>query len=68
MEPKKNASAPSPLGNHTVPWLKLTATKGSGLEEVYRVHTVDGSAPATCHRSRPYFQVDYAAEYWFYGH
>lgn len=36
-------------------------------QEVYRVVTFQGSAPSTCAGQKERFQVDYAAEYWFYG-
>ncbi|KAL5048746.1 hypothetical protein BDW71DRAFT_17807 [Aspergillus fruticulosus] len=49
-----------------VAWLKLKAAEGT-LNEVYRIHTAGGSAPATCEDMPEEFTVDYAAEYWFYG-
>ncbi|KAL2162791.1 hypothetical protein VTH06DRAFT_6627 [Thermothelomyces fergusii] len=75
----KNASVPAPpadaaasrglRGEPPVPWLKLVAKPGAtgGLREVYRFHTVGGSPPASCRGMPAEFQVDYAAQYWFYG-
>ncbi|KAL2008544.1 hypothetical protein VTN00DRAFT_6738 [Thermoascus crustaceus] len=74
----KNASvsAPHPLQSSTtskdeqsadVPWLKLESKDGVGIKEVYRLVTAGGSPPATCEGQAPSFDVDYAAEYWFYG-
>ncbi|AEO63256.1 uncharacterized protein THITE_2108246 [Thermothielavioides terrestris NRRL 8126] len=68
----KNGSAPAPAdapkglnGEPAVPWLKLTAKQGAtgGLQEVYRVKTVGGSAPATCEGMAASFEV----QYWFYA-
>ncbi|RAL60788.1 hypothetical protein DID88_009893 [Monilinia fructigena] len=56
-------------GFGAVPWLKLTARNGAtgGLQEVYRVNTAGGNPPATCaDRLGSNFNVQYAAEYWFY--
>jgi hypothetical protein len=73
----KNGSEPAPANapkgqqsEAAVPWLKLTAKPNmatGGLQEVYRVGTAGGSAPATC-AGMPAgtFEVQYAAEYWFY--
>lgn len=51
-----------------MPWLKLTARSGAtgNLEEVYRVNTAGGNPPATCAGMPATFEVQYAAEYWFY--
>ncbi|KAL2268530.1 hypothetical protein VTJ83DRAFT_3376 [Remersonia thermophila] len=73
---KKDAAAPAPAGafkglqgEGAVPWLKLVAKQpGAGsLQEVYRVETVGGSAPATCEGMPESFTVEYATQYWFYG-
>ncbi|OAA64597.1 hypothetical protein SPI_03244 [Niveomyces insectorum RCEF 264] len=55
-------------GEPAVPWLKLLAKPGAtgGLQEVYRLQTVGGSAPATCAGMPAAFTVQYAAQYWFY--
>ncbi|TVY78128.1 hypothetical protein LSUE1_G004645 [Lachnellula suecica] len=55
-------------GNGAVAWLKLTARDGTtgNLEEVYRVNTAGGNPPATCAGMPAAFEVQYAAEYWFY--
>lgn len=71
-----------PKGEAAVPWLKLqvldVGAQGSdvqagedtqaGVKEIYRVNTHGGSAPATCAgRHEGEFEVEYAAEYWFYS-
>ncbi|KAI9833646.1 MAG: hypothetical protein M1819_003599 [Sarea resinae] len=64
------ANAPnSPNGAGAVDWLALTAKTGSfGVSEVYRVETAGGKAPASCAGvGKAGVQVEYAAEYWFYG-
>ncbi|KAJ5960918.1 uncharacterized protein N7479_008068 [Penicillium vulpinum] len=50
-----------------VPWLKLGQKKGNGIQEVYRVVTSLGDSPSTCAGQKTTIEVDYAAEYWFYG-
>ncbi|KAL8936194.1 MAG: hypothetical protein Q9216_005061 [Gyalolechia sp. 2 TL-2023] len=58
-----------------VPWLKLSsanAPEGLGsdsspVKEIYRVNTAGGSPPKTCDASPASFEVQYAAEYWFWG-
>jgi len=62
-----NVSAPVPATTPAVDWLKLTRKDGSGIQEVYRVKTLGGKPPATCQGQKPSFQVDYVAQYWFYG-
>jgi Protein of unknown function (DUF3455) len=69
----KNNSVPAPPGAISgqgnggygaVPWLKLLAKDGAtgGLQEVYRLNTAGGSAPATCSGMPAAFQIQYAAE------
>ncbi|EME48047.1 hypothetical protein DOTSEDRAFT_69845 [Dothistroma septosporum NZE10] len=56
-------------GYGSVPWLKLT-TKNEGqceFQEVYRVNTAGGQPPKTCTGMPAAFEVQYAAEYWFYA-
>lgn len=57
-------------GEAAVPWLKLlaydTAATTGNLREVYRMQTAGGSAPATCDGQAAVFEVQYAAQYWFY--
>jgi hypothetical protein len=57
------------VGNGAVPWLKLVAVAGAtgGLQEVYRLNTAGGAAPATCAGQASSFEIQYAAEYWFYA-
>ena len=66
-----------PDGSKPVPWLKLqTQTPNGdvrpedergGVKEIYRVNTAGGAAPATCVGQKATFEVQYAAEYWFFG-
>lgn len=71
----KSASSPAPSdaprglnGLGSVAWLKLGDKGGSnGIKEVYRLNTAGGVAPSTCDGQEEEFQVDYAAEYWFYS-
>ncbi|KAH7360763.1 hypothetical protein BKA65DRAFT_192188 [Rhexocercosporidium sp. MPI-PUGE-AT-0058] len=75
---QKNAAVPAPAGTTkgqgnqgfgTVAWLKLTTRDGAtgGLQEVYRLNTAGGNPPATCTGMAASFEVQYAAEYWFYA-
>lgn len=68
----KNASTPAPPNSvqGSVPWLKLVEKNQvtGDLQEVYRLNTAGGAAPATCAGMLSQsFEVQYAAEYWFYG-
>ncbi|KAJ5189137.1 Protein of unknown function DUF3455 [Penicillium cf. griseofulvum] len=67
----KIAATPAPSSTSKsscdVPWLKLGHKKGDGIQEVYRVVTSQGDPPSTCAGQNTMIQVDYAAEYWFYG-
>ncbi len=69
----KNNSVPAPadasvgqnnVGVGAVTWLKLITRTGAtgNLEEVYRVNTAGGNAPATCAGMPATFEVQYAAE------
>ena len=66
------AAPTSAAGNENgaaVDWLKLARKDGElngGIEEVYRVQTAGGRAPATC-SAAGLLTVDYVAEYWMYG-
>jgi hypothetical protein len=55
-------------GFGAVPWLKLITRDGAtgNLEEVYRLNTAGGNPPATCAGMPTTFEVQYAAEYWFW--
>ncbi|KAI1326886.1 hypothetical protein F5Y16DRAFT_220088 [Xylariaceae sp. FL0255] len=56
-------------GEAAVTWLKLEANPGQatgGLANVFRVNTAGGSPPASCSGMPATFQVQYAAEYWFW--
>ncbi|KAI1654872.1 hypothetical protein F4813DRAFT_190713 [Daldinia decipiens] len=66
-----NAPADAPKGQQgekAVPWLRLKTQSGStgNLQEVYRIETAGGSAPATCQGQPAAFEVQYAAQYWFW--
>ncbi|KAL8715471.1 MAG: hypothetical protein Q9220_000805 [cf. Caloplaca sp. 1 TL-2023] len=62
-------------GSKAVPWLKLSSKDAEGglekdmssVKEIYRVNTAGGSPPKTCEEMPAKFQVEYAAEYWFWG-
>ena len=64
-------------GSKPVPWLKLQVNtpngdvraqdQEAGVKEIYRVSTAGGSAPPTCDGMPDSFQVQYAAEYWFFN-
>ncbi|KAI9832315.1 MAG: hypothetical protein M1826_002001 [Phylliscum demangeonii] len=68
-----NSSAPpdAPKGANgygSVPWLKLSDKGAStGFKEVYRLNTAGGVAPPTCEGMSAHFEIEYAAEYWFWG-
>ncbi|KAI4602050.1 hypothetical protein KJ359_010916 [Pestalotiopsis sp. 9143b] len=53
-----------PNGSAAVPWLKLSTREGAtgNLQEVYRVQTAGGSAPATCAGMAASFEVQYSAQ------
>ncbi|KAI0377459.1 hypothetical protein F5Y04DRAFT_178497 [Hypomontagnella monticulosa] len=55
-------------GDKAVAWLRLKTRTGStgNLQEVYRIETAGGSAPATCKGMPAAFEVQYAAQYWFW--
>ncbi|KAK9774279.1 hypothetical protein AB5N19_13698 [Seiridium cardinale] len=52
-----------------VVWLKLATRTGAtgDLQEVYRVQTAGGSAPATCAGMPASFEVQYSAQYFFWA-
>lgn len=71
----KIADAPAPAGARgnqngaAVDWLKLAkkpTEPNGGLQEVYRVVTAGGRAPAKCDK-KGVLTVDYVAQYWMYG-
>jgi Protein of unknown function (DUF3455) len=66
---KKINSSNAPNSTVDVPWLKLQSktSDGCSIEEVYRVNTAGGQPPKTCEGQPANIQVQYAAEYWFYG-
>jgi hypothetical protein len=67
----KNNTSPAPAdapkgqqGEAAVAWLKLLTRVGAtgDLQEVYRVETAGGSAPATCKGMAAAFEVQYSAQ------
>lgn len=71
---KKRGSLGAPLvaasGEYgAVDWLYLTTTTGTvgRYKSVYRVNTASGSAPDTCEGMPPTFEIQYAANYYFFG-
>lgn len=66
-----STDAPSDAVKDSVPWLKLTSKSSNDTEcafqEVYRINTVGGAAPKSCTGQEAAFQIEYAAEYWFYA-
>lgn len=67
----KNGSAPAPSdtpkgqgGEPAVPFLQLLAAEGAtgGLQEVYRLGTIGGSAPKKCTNMPDHFEIQYAAQ------
>lgn len=73
----KAGSAPAPAdaikgqgnkGDGAVAWLKLDAVDfpTGNLQSVYRLNTAGGSPPKTCKGMPAHFEVQYAAEYWFF--
>lgn len=71
-----NVSAPAGSSVDSVAWLKLQTAVPDGdvrvpdqtgaVKEVYRVNTAGGGPPKTCEGMPEQFQVQYAAEYWFF--
>jgi len=62
--PKDSSLGPNQMGS--VAWLKLNAVEGD-YKDVYRVHTAGGMAPKNCAGQKGSFEVQYSAQYWFYG-
>ena len=55
-------------GVGAVDWLFLTEAPGSSkLKEVYRVETAGGKSPVSCQGQPSHIEVQYAAQYWFFG-
>ncbi|KAJ5131198.1 Protein of unknown function DUF3455 [Penicillium bovifimosum] len=71
---KKVSAIDAPSGSLSgqygaVPWLYLTASEGTvgNYKSVYRVDTAAGSPPKTCKGMPAAFQMQYAANYYFFG-
>lgn len=62
------ADGQTPIGYGNVPWLLLEAKTGTtgSVQKIYRVNTAGGSPPPNCANQPDFFEVQYAAEYWFY--
>ncbi|KAL2053268.1 hypothetical protein ABVK25_006593 [Lepraria finkii] len=66
-------------GSTAVTWLKLHVETPAApsviqqvdyrpnVKEIYRVNTAGGNPPKTCDGMPTTFEIQYAAEYWFYG-
>ena len=66
--PTGSTKGPFGQGFGAVDWLELQAKNGStGLSEAYRVFTAGGKAPPTCEGQAATIEMQYSAEYWFYG-
>ncbi|MCJ1391270.1 hypothetical protein MMC18_004133 [Xylographa bjoerkii] len=66
--PTGSTPGPNGIGPGAVDWLALGAADGSsGLAEGYRVFTAGGKPPKTCEGQAPTIEVQYGAQYWFYG-
>ncbi|KAF2431419.1 hypothetical protein EJ08DRAFT_648945 [Tothia fuscella] len=65
---KKLNGTDAPNKATDVPWLRLGSKSRDGctISEVYRLNTAGGQPPATCKGMGKAFQVQYAAEYWFW--
>lgn len=52
-----------------VSWLYLTTTTGTvgRYKSVYRVNTASGSPPSTCEGMASSFEIQYSANYYFFG-
>lgn len=71
---KKEGEIPAPTNstqgdNGAVAWLLLTSTTGTvgKFKSVYRVNTAGGSPPDTCENMGESFEVEYSANYFFFG-
>lgn len=61
--PAESVAGQGGVGNGSVPWLKLSVKKSTGgIQEVYRINTAGGKAPATCAGQKAAFEVQYATE------
>lgn len=66
--PKKGGHGSDAKAKKAVDWLALCAVEGSQkLQRGYRVETAGGKAPKSCQGQPAKIQVQYAAQYWFYG-
>lgn len=56
-------------GNGAVAWLALSTVEGTVGEysSVYRVNTAGGAPPKTCQNMPSHFEVEYSANYYFFG-
>ncbi|KAL9053619.1 MAG: hypothetical protein Q9162_004647 [Coniocarpon cinnabarinum] len=75
---KVSAPSGAPVGQSgqgfgAVPWLSLPQKSGpqgapgqQSFSSVYRVNTAGGQSPSSCENMPSAFEIQYAAEYWFY--
>ncbi|RDL40394.1 Uncharacterized protein BP5553_00373 [Venustampulla echinocandica] len=65
--PKDAVVGQNNKGFGAVAWLRLPTRDGAGnVQEVFRVNTAGGKPPAACVGMPATFEVQYAAEYWFF--
>lgn len=65
-----NAPTDAAQGNYgAVSWLYLSTVDGTigRYKSVYRVNTASGSPPATCNGMPSAFEIQYSANYYFFG-
>lgn len=66
--PPNASKGPNDQGDGAVDWLALSSANGSrALGEGYRVETAGGKPPVSCSGQPKDIEVQYAAQYWFYG-
>ena len=66
--PANASRGPDNQGVGAVTWLDLADVGGSrGLSQGYRVETAGGRQPVSCSGQPEDIEVQYAAQYWFYG-
>ncbi|KAJ7635061.1 hypothetical protein FB45DRAFT_743273 [Roridomyces roridus] len=64
----KVGDIPAPDGPPAVDWLMLNNTSGALAQQVFRINTVGGDAPAgSCYAGQNPISIKYAPTYWFYG-
>jgi hypothetical protein len=57
-----------PNGSGAILWGRFNATEGSwGVQQIYRVKSAGGQAPATCAGLADHVEVEFAADSWMYN-